>query len=53
MIAAFVCALFVLVAGLTMLFDGVKGNDEIGKFFTGSGGAAALILGMMMFGGSA
>lgn len=53
MIACLMGALFVLVAGLTMLFDGVDDNDEIGKFFTGAGGLGVLILGAMMFGGSA
>ena len=53
MIAPFAGALFVLVAGLTMLLDGVDGNDELGKFFTGVGGLGVLILGAMMLGGAA
>ena len=52
MIAALGGAIFVLIAGITMLLDNVDDNDEIGKFFTGSGVVATLVLGVMMLGGA-
>lgn len=52
MFGALIGALFVLAAGVSMLLDGVDGNDEIGRFFAGSGGAAALVLGIMMLRGA-
>lgn len=47
-------AIFILIAGVTLLTDkqSAKAELEIGKFFTGSGGLAALVLGVMMLRGA-
>lgn len=52
MFACLIGALFVTTAGVTMLLDGVDGNDEIGRVFTGAGALAALVLGVMMLRGA-
>lgn len=52
MFGCLIGALAVATAGISMLLDGVDGNDEIGKFFTGTGGAAALVIGVLMLRGA-
>jgi uncharacterized membrane protein len=53
MFTCLIGALFVTTAGVSMLLDGVDGNDEIGKFFTRSGALVALVLGVAMLRGAA
>jgi hypothetical protein len=53
MFTCLIGACAVAAAGISMLLDGVDGNDEIGRFFTGSGALVAVMLGVMMLRGAA